>query len=131
MSANEGRARQFVTRRRISTGLSINQKGKGKKHEAKAIRLTVTERQLTIIKSACEDYLRTRMGQFFDLATDISDAGKKGRMSNVEFEEMIARRNAAQQLMISAFQLMQPIMQNKTEQELERENILLRSLIQK
>lgn len=85
--------------------------------------LTVTERQLTVIKSACEDYLRTRMGQFFDLASDISEAGKNEAMSNVEFEDMIARRNAAQELMISAFRIVQPVIENKTEQMLIAEDI--------
>ena len=92
--------------------------------EQKQFQITVTENQLKLIRIACEEYLRTRMGQFFDYATDISEAGKDiANMSPVDFDDMIARRNAAQMLMSSAFHLVQPLIQNKTEQMLVAEDI--------
>lgn len=93
--------------------------------DQKQFKITVTENQLKLIRIACEDYLRTRMGQFFDLANSISEAGTPdiSSMTPVEFDEMIARRNAAQDLMTSAFRLAQPVMQAKTEEMLIAEDI--------
>ena len=90
--------------------------------EKELFQLTLTKSQLELIKIACEDYLRTRMGQFFDLATDIAEAGREN-LSDIQFRDMIARRNAAQELMNSAFLLTQPIMQKKTERMLIAEDI--------
>lgn len=84
--------------------------------------LSLTKEQLVVIKTACEDYLRTRMGQFFDLTNDVAEAGREN-VHGVEFDEMIARRNAAQTLMESAFRLAQPVIQSKTERMLIAEDI--------
>lgn len=65
--------------------------------------LTVSAEQLRIIQCACEDYLRTRMGQFIDLTDDMAFAGyDHNKGSDIEFQDRITRRNAARELMDGA-----------------------------
>lgn len=75
-------------------------------------KLTVTENQLRVIMIALEDYFRTRMGQFFDFASDVAKNGFVYTKDNPEndrlFNEYINRRNDSQKLFDKAFDVAAP-----------------------
>ena len=81
-------------------------------------KLTVTPKQLAVIQAALENYFRTRMGQYFDLVSDIAFAPKEvwDKTPNSEVEEKdeidniseFARRNAAKELMDAAYKVCVP-----------------------
>ena len=57
--------------------------------------LTVTDNQMRVLEIALESYVRVRMGQFFDLANDISGVDERG-LSQDAFVLRITKRNALQ-----------------------------------
>ena len=83
-------------------------------------KLAVTKNQLRVIMIALESYFRTRMGQFFDLATDVAKNGFVYTKDNPEndrlFNEYINRRNDSQDMFEKAFNVAapDPYKRNKT-----------------
>ena len=75
-------------------------------------KLAVTENQLRVIMIALESYFRTRMGQFFDFASDVAKNGFVYTKDNPEndrlFNEYINRRNDSQELFDKAFDVAAP-----------------------
>ena len=59
-------------------------------------KITLNDRQLACMKMALEDYFRTRMGQYFDLATDMAYVDYK------EGNNCVERRNNLQSMFESA-----------------------------
>lgn len=60
-------------------------------------KITLNDRQLACMKMALEDYFRTRMGQYFDLATDMAYVDYK------EGNNCVERRNNLQSMFESAY----------------------------
>ena len=83
-------------------------------------KLAVTKNQLRVIMIALESYFRTRMGQFFALASDVARNGFVYTKDNPEndrlFNEYINRRNDSQDLFNKAFDVAAPNLfeRNKT-----------------
>jgi len=75
-------------------------------------KLVVTRNQLRVIMIALESYFRTRMGQFFDFASDVAQNGFVYSKDNPEndrlFNEYINRRNDSQDLFNKAFDVAAP-----------------------
>ena len=74
--------------------------------------ILVTKNQLRIIMNALESYFRTRMGQFFDFASDVAKNGfvysRDNPDNNRLFNEYINRRNESQDLFEKAFDVAAP-----------------------
>lgn len=74
--------------------------------------LTVSKNQLRVIMIALESYFRTRMGQFFDFASDVARNGFEYTRDNPDndrlFNEYISRRNDSQDLFEKAFDVAAP-----------------------
>lgn len=71
--------------------------------------ITLNDRQLACMKMALEDYFRTRMGQYFDLATDMAYVDYK------EGNNCVERRNHLQHMFESAYRnIMNPGYQYNT-----------------
>lgn len=74
--------------------------------------LTVSKNQLRVIMIALESYFRTRMGQFFDFASDVARNGFECTRDNSDndrlFNEYISRRNDSQDLFEKAFDVAAP-----------------------
>lgn len=70
--------------------------------------ISCTEKQLQIIGAALEDYLRTRMGQFNDLADDLAFTPVFGNVLKPSFDAQIANRNAALPMFQLALNAAQP-----------------------
>ena len=83
-------------------------------------KLTITKNQLRVIMIALESYFRTRMGQFFDLASDVATNGFVYTKDNPDndrlFNEYINRRNDSQDMFEKAFNVAapDPYKRNKT-----------------
>lgn len=69
--------------------------------------LTVTPTQLAVIQTALEDYFRTRMGQYFDLSSDLAGVFRPD-VDEIDMWDKCARRDAAQRLMDGAYRICQP-----------------------
>lgn len=52
-----------------------------------------TQKQMEVIKNACEEYGRNRLGQFFDLATNLSLLGYEYKKDDPEFSRRIEARD--------------------------------------
>lgn len=74
--------------------------------------LKISKNQLRVIMVALESYFRTRMGQFFDFASDVSKNGFEYTKNNPDndrlFNEYINRRNDSQDLFEKAFDVAAP-----------------------
>lgn len=74
--------------------------------------ITVSKNQLRVIMIALESYFRTRMGQFFDFASDVARNGYEYTRDNPDndrlFNEYISRRNDSQDLFEKAFDVAAP-----------------------
>ena len=74
--------------------------------------LKITKNQMRVIMVALEDYFRTRMGQFFDFASDVAQNGFVYIRDNPDndrlFNEYINRRNESQDLFEKAFDVAAP-----------------------
>lgn len=69
--------------------------------------LTVTPTQLAVIQTALEDYFRTRMGQYFDLSSDLAGVFEHD-IDDIDSREKCARRDAAKSLMEGAYAICWP-----------------------
>lgn len=71
--------------------------------------LKVTEKQLSIIQAALEEYFRLRMGQDFDFTTDFCSMGVDFSQENPNhgriFDRYIDRRDAMREAMRAAFRI--------------------------
>lgn len=86
--------------------------------------LEVNETQLRIIRDALESYLRTRMGQFTDLAEDIAGVGFNWlNHTDEQFMDCLNRKDNSQKLFEAAFHVAQPNLEKKTERMLIAEDI--------
>ena len=86
--------------------------------------LEVNETQLRIIRDALESYLRTRMGQFTDLAEDIAGVGFNWlNHTDEQFMDYLNRKDNSQKLFEAAFHVAQPKIEKKTERMLIAEDI--------
>ena len=86
--------------------------------------LEVNETQLRIIRDALESYLRTRMGQFTDLAEDIAGVGFNWlNHTDEQFMDYLNRKDNSQKLFEAAFHVAQPKLEKKTERMLIAEDI--------
>lgn len=86
--------------------------------------LEVNETQLRIIRDALESYLRTRMGQFTDLAEDIAGVGFNWlNHTDEQFMDYLNRKDNSQKLFEAAFHVAQPKLETKTERMLIAEDI--------
>ena len=86
--------------------------------------LEVNETQLRIIRDALESYLRTRMGQFTDLAEDIAGVGFNWlNHTDEQFMDYLNRKDNSQKLFEAAFHVAQPNLEKKTERMLIAEDI--------
>ena len=86
--------------------------------------LEVNETQLRIIRDALESYLRTRMGQFTDLAEDIAGVGFNWlNHTDEQFMDYLNRKDNSQKLFEAAFHVAQPKLGTKTERMLIAEDI--------
>lgn len=78
----------------------------------KMYKLTISKNQLRVIMIALESYFRTRMGQFFDFASDVAQNGFVYKRDNPDndrlFNEYIDRRNESQDLFKKAFDVAAP-----------------------
>lgn len=78
----------------------------------KMYKLTISKNQLRVIMIALESYFRTRMGQFFDFASDVAQNGFVYKRDNPDndrlFNEYIDRRNESQDLFEKAFDVAAP-----------------------
>ena len=74
--------------------------------------LNISKNQLRVIMIALESYFRTRMGQFFDFASDVAKNGFEYTKDNPDndrlFDEYINRRNDSQDLFEKAFDVAAP-----------------------
>lgn len=74
--------------------------------------LKISKNQLRVIMIALESYFRTRMGQFFDFASDVARNGFEYTRDNPDndrlFNEYINRRNESQDLFEKAFDVAAP-----------------------
>ena len=74
--------------------------------------LKISKNQLRVIMIALESYFRTRMGQFFDFASDVAQNGFVYSRDNPDndrlFNEYINRRNDSQDLFEKAFDVAAP-----------------------
>ena len=72
----------------------------------------ISKNQLRVIMIALESYFRTRMGQFFDFASDVAKNGFEYTKDNPDndrlFDEYINRRNDSQDLFEKAFDVAAP-----------------------
>ena len=85
--------------------------------------VTLSKAQLQLVQTACEDYLRTRMGQFWDLTQDIVAADSfvdDGRIRTTVSSEM---RLAAEEVMRCAYNLLQGPIRKKTDEMLIAEEL--------
>ena len=81
-------------------------------------RIDMNEKQLAILQTALESYFRTRTGQYWDLANDLAFRGFDYKdHTDEDFSERIARRDATERLMESAYRIAIPDIadQRKTE----------------
>ena len=86
--------------------------------------LTVNETQLRIIRDALGSYLRTRMGQFTDLAEDIAGVGFNWlNHTDEQFMDYLNRKDNSQKLFEAAFHVAQPKREKYTERMLIAEDI--------
>ena len=71
--------------------------------------LKITEKQLSIIQNALEEYFRLRMGQCHDFTTDFCSMGVDLSPENPNhdriFDRYIVRRNAMLEVMSAAFRI--------------------------
>ena len=71
--------------------------------------LKVTEKQLSIIQTALEEYFRLRMGQSFDFTDDFClmnvDLASDNPNRERNFDRYIGRRNAMREVMSAAFRI--------------------------
>lgn len=78
----------------------------------KMYKLTISKNQLRVIMIALESYFRTRMGQFFDFASDVAKNGFEYTKDNPDndrlFNEYIYRRNESQELFEHAYDVAAP-----------------------
>lgn len=78
----------------------------------KEYKLTLSENQLRVVMIGLESYFRTRMGQFFDFASDVARNGFEYTKDNPEndrlFNEYIYRRNESQELFEHAYDVASP-----------------------
>lgn len=99
-----------------------------KKKEAKKIyHMTMNEAQLRVVKSALEDYFRTRMGQFWDFTDEVALAGwtynKDDPENSRKFDDFLHRRDAAKMVFETGFKIAQPWQCDKTREMLIAEDI--------
>ncbi len=80
--------------------------------------LAVTEKQLTVLQVALEQFFRLQMGQFTDYCNDIAMDGyvynKDDPDNSRKFNEFIERRDASRELFEQAFRVAQPRLCSKT-----------------
>lgn len=71
--------------------------------------IKVTDKQLTVIQTALEEYFRLRMGQEFDFTTDFCSMGVDFSQENPDhnrvFDHYIYRRDAMREVMKAAFRI--------------------------
>ena len=85
--------------------------------------LTVTESQLRVIQNACEEYLRTRLGQFWQLVEDVSEAKEFGYVAGELDDERYIKRDAARVLMDGAYNLLRGPFKQKSADMLIAEDL--------
>lgn len=63
-----------------------------------------TRKQLDVIRNACEEYGRVRLGQFFDISTDLALLGYEYKENDPEFNRRINARNDLHTMLSRWFQ---------------------------
>lgn len=76
--------------------------------------VTLSKRQLQLIQKACEDFLRTRLGQFWTLANDIAIAEDSSDAGQYHLQVSAERVLVAKDVFGFAYQLLNGHLRKKT-----------------
>lgn len=87
--------------------------------------VTVSKEQLRVIQNACEDYLRTRMGQFWNLTQDIANADVWSDDMQYLTQINMERIRAAEEVFGCAYRLLDGQQRKKTQEMMIVEELFM------